>query len=761
MDEQNKLPNPGLVIKQLPDFGALASKVASSPAYQTLKPPVADQTVQPSEGEIQPGSATEKLAALNKGLYGSLPFGIGDWILKKTQPKQYAEMEQAAKANPGWNTAGSLAGGASQALIQPAIGAGKGVASILGRAALNTLPQAAITAGTQAAEGDVAGAAKGFGTNMLLGTAIGSAFNGVANKIPEVLDVVKQWGQRRGIRSAGIISADLLKALKSGPLGKYRGSVINNADDEVNALWTVLKKTGSLGRKAQEKLFGEQGEVWSQLAKGYDDAALKPIDDTMSAGIMSSPRIKSLLGRTDYGTPEELTQYITDTMSGISSGAGYRGQKQVADDIIKRGFQRGVDTPTLVKGLAAQIVKDEISEAAGALSPTINVAGLKKTWHDIQPMIYALEREAKGIGGADANSATAARLFAQRMLLGGAEGGALGGIGGLAATGAVDPNDPDRWKKILASSIGGVALGGIANKIIPRVVNKVGGRMIGRASDIITPGMASGLSQAAGAVGPVLSKMAGMGEAGPVVGAAENVAQASVMQPISEMGGAPAGAQPIANAPAGQPAPTLAQNVPTPQETGQAKFENPTAEKAGPSQFDPSKVEDRMQVLYQNYARKYGTTYYTYEKFKNEVLKGTEGLSPDNMDSWNVLYANPTKAAKMYADHMALSRIPMDEPVDTFTADAMNHYTRIFSGSMAGQRLTPAQTKREQLANQTLVDTLHTLTGKTPGEIDRKLHDIAFMRDVTPEQKKQMVMDIITKEGHVDIGEMQRIGLWR
>jgi len=486
--------------------------------YQTrqvaLNSPAQDQST------IQPGSFTEKLAAINKGLYGSLPFGIGDWILNKTEPGQYQEMKKAAAANPGLETAGSIGGSLGQAIEAPALGAGKfavqgvkGLGSLIGRNALNAAVASAPPAITQAAGGDIGGAAKSFALGTGAGTVLGTATEGVANKLPELLSTFKNWAQRRGLGAAGVATRDLRKALSSGPLGKYAGTTINNADDEVSNLWNTLKQTGAFGKKTQEQLFGDKGEVWQQLANGFNSNKVKLTDPTYSQGIMSDPRIQALIGRSDIGTPEDMQALIQNTIGGIDSGADYNAKKKIADEIIKRGFSPTVTGPAQAQGVIAKIVKDNIDDIAGTFTPQIDIAGAKQDWHTIQPLVYALKREEAVIPKAEAGSATQPRQVLGHILTGSGEGAGFG-VFGEALTSS--PDDPDRWKKILTGGLAGTVLGGAANRLLAKGINRVGGEGIARLSDLITPGAIAGFSKAGSAIGPKVAPAIGrlMGQAG-------------------------------------------------------------------------------------------------------------------------------------------------------------------------------------------------------------------------------------------------------
>ena len=770
------------------NYDDLNSKLNGLPdVVRKVNGTIGEQGAQPG---IEAGSATEKLASLNKGLYGSLPFGIGDWILKKTQPAQYAAMEQAAKNNPGWNTAGAIGGGLSQGIIAPALGAGtlagaatKTAGNIIGRNVLNAAVASAPNAITQAASGDIGGAAKNFALSTGAGAALGSAAEGIANKLPDILQSLKTWAQKRGVGSAGIGTRDMRKALTSGALGKYPGTTINNADDEVNALWTTLKKTGAFGEKSQEKLFGEQGEVWNQLAGGFNDNKVKLTNPVYKGGILSDPEIQALMGRTDIGTPEAIQSMAEKTIAGIDSGANYNAKKKIADEIIKRGFSSTVTGDVRAQATIAQIVKKNIDDIAGTFSPQLDVAGMKYNYHTMKPLFTALSREKLKIPAAEAGSPTAARAFTKNLLMGGGEGGAGGLILGASTT---SQDDPDRWRKILQTGVGGILLGGAANKLIPKLFNKLGGQGIGRLSDIITPGGIAAASNLAGTIAPQISTMAGKVSPQAVN---ETIAQANA--PISDTGalgdtvigqapaepienapvqGAPAvqasmqeapvqqpAPQPVAPQPEAQAAPQAPPPAPSPVEQAQGQFSATTQtppNKIG--EWNGDVIEQSMQRKYNEYIRKYGRIV-EYEPYKAQVLQATDNMNPMNEYTWKRIYADQGVAAKMYKDYLALQKMPLESP--TFVADALNHYR----GGVLGIRADPLNVnekmKEQNRANDVLVQALMDITKQDKKTIDARLKELAFDNGLSGDKKKQLVANMIAKEGGIDWNTFHKMGL--
>jgi hypothetical protein len=52
------------------------------------------------------------------------------------------------------------------------------------------------------------------------------------------------------------------------------------------------------------------------------------------------------------------------------------------------------------------------------------------------------------------------------------------------------------------------------------------------------------------------------------------------------------------------------------------------------------------------------------------------------------------------------------------------------------------------------------MTKQPVKEIDNRLRQIAWSKGRTPEQKKQAVIDMIVKEGGVDVPLLVKMGLW-
>jgi hypothetical protein len=746
------MPAPSGVVKAAPDLAKMiATRAAGSPNYQALKG---------QQSDIEPGSATEKLAAFNKGLYGSLPFGIGEKLLQFVNPKAYEDMQTAAEKNPGIATAGSIGGSVAQGIEAPALGAGKlagvattGVANILGRNALNSAVAAAPNAITKAAGGDIGGAAKDFAINTGIGTAVGSAAEGIANKLPDILNGLKEWGQRRGIGAAGINGRDLKGALRSGPLGKYKGTVINNADDEVNALWTSLKQTGAFGTQAQKQLFGDQGEVWEQLANGYNQAGIKLTDPAVSMGIFADPKIQEILGRTDIGDPAQIGQTVHDVISGIDAGATYNAKKKIADEIIKRGRAPNVDAGTFAKGQIAGIVKQNIDDIAGTLSPQLDVAGMKYDYHTLQPLFKALEREKMKIPANEAGSATAARQFTKE-LIGGGEGGAGGLLFGAATT---NPDDPDRWGKILRSSVGGVVLGGAGNKVLASMVNKIGGRVAGGLSDLLTPAMIQTASNSAQAIAPQISRI--VGEL-PTPTGQGNILQGPTMQPAPAFGQAPQPPQqpdgsqpttvpmmPIPNAPAQPPAPTPIDNM----NKAQDSFVNPTAQKA--PGFDPNLLNQRLDEWYEVHNRKFADGM-SPQDFASQLSQATNGFSPDNPLTYKIMVDDPAEADRLFKAHQTMKKLD-----GVHLEDALNYYTHPLA-RVGGTRWGTDEGRAQDMAHTQLVSALHGMGLGDSKEIEARLKKIAWDPKMKDDDKRSAVTDWIANEGGVPIKELVDLGLW-
>ena len=162
-------------------------------------------------------------------------------------------------------------------------------------------------------------------------------------------------------------------------------------------------------------------------------------------------------------------------------------------------------------------------------------------------------------------------------------------------------------------------------------------------------------------------------------------------------------------------------------------------------------MEARIDEKYSRYVRQYGQAI-SRDEYKQAFLNATHGMDPTLPDTWKAMFDDPTTSEKMYNGYMNLQKISDVDP-----GAALNHYTRMFQ---LGQRLAPAQQFKETEDNAKLVQALSDMTKQPVKDIDNRLRQIAWDKGKTPEQRKQAVVDMIVKEGGVNIPLLMQMGLW-
>ena len=159
----------------------------------------------------------------------------------------------------------------------------------------------------------------------------------------------------------------------------------------------------------------------------------------------------------------------------------------------------------------------------------------------------------------------------------------------------------------------------------------------------------------------------------------------------------------------------------------------------------------RIDEKYSRYVRQYGQAL-TRDQYKQAFINTTHGMDPTLPDTWKAMFDDPATSEKMFNGYMNLQKIQDVDP-----ASALNHYTRMFQ---LGKRLAPAEQAKETEDNAKLVQALSDMTKQPAKDIDRRLQAIAWDKGKTPKQRKQAVIDMIEKEGGVNVPLLVQMGLW-
>jgi hypothetical protein len=223
--------------------------------------------------------------------------------------------------------------------------------------------------------------------------------------------------------------------------------------------------------------------------------------------------------------------------------------------------------------------------------------------------------------------------------------------------------------------------------------------------------------------------------------------------PNAPIQGAPPGAQPIQNAP-GPVAPVPIPNAPpqlSPQEQAQIQFQQAGQAQPGVPAFNSKEIQARLDEKYTRYVRQYGEAT-SRQDYEAAARRTTQGFDPMLPNTWKAMFDDPATSEKLYKGYLNLQKIADVDP-----ASALNHYTRFFH---VGPRLSGPEQKKEEEDNVRLVQALADMTGQPAKTIDGRLKQIAWDKQKTPAERQQMVLDMIVKEGGVDIPLLTRMGLW-
>jgi hypothetical protein len=306
-----------------------------------------------------------------------------------------------------------------------------------------------------------------------------------------------------------------------------------------------------------------------------------------------------------------------------------------------------------------------------------------------------------------------------------------------------------------------VGIGGIINDLTAGAVNKGIGKLATRISPAMQKMTGEGLQNLAGAAGPLAAHFGGLGAGGglmDLIGGPTNPTGTTMeggapegpvpdqVQPVP-IPGAPAGSQPIPNTSIQQPP---AQPV---QATPQQQFEQAGQQPPIQSKWNQTFMMNRMAEKYRRYNQTgMNVNGISLQDYIRGAMQATNNLDPMNPDTWHGMFDDKETADRMFKGYMNLQKIGNVDP-----GSALNHYTRLFQ---LGNRIAPAEQMKETEDNAKLVQALADMTGQPAKEIDSRLKAIAWSRGKSPDQKKKAVMDMIVKEGGVDVPLLVKMGLW-
>jgi hypothetical protein len=216
---------------------------------------------------------------------------------------------------------------------------------------------------------------------------------------------------------------------------------------------------------------------------------------------------------------------------------------------------------------------------------------------------------------------------------------------------------------------------------------------------------------------------------------------------------APPGAVSIQNAPgpvALVPIPPAAPQL-TPQEQAQINFKQAGQPQPAAPSFNDKEIQGRLDEKYSRYVRQYGESI-SRKDYETAARRTTQDFDPSLPNTWKAMFDDPTTSDKLYKGYMNLQKIAEVDP-----GSALNHYTRFFH---TGPRISSEAQKQEDQDNAKLVSALSDMTGQSAKMIDARLKQIAWDKGKTPQERQQEILDMIVKEGGVDVPLFSKLGLW-
>jgi hypothetical protein len=670
--------------------------------------------------------------------------GIGEavpasrFLEKKLLPQEILDKIKAVKAaNP---VASALGTGAGSASLMAAPGMtlvkGAGFLPMVANTAINAAPFAAGTgldvgAETGSAIEGLKAAALAEGTGTALGAGANLALKGLSRIIPKI---------KKGVLNASV-GSDV--GVQTRPL---RNVVQGAEGDQIARAERLKEEISALARKSRgtpEDISTEAGKLKTvrKMESDWDTLVDKKFQDFKKNGgslsdfrdaIYSDPRVKDIVDQ-NPNMIDKLDQII-DTASRRADVQGIGSARRfVRDRVIDAGRRVGASDDAYLSSELGQVVHD-------VMDANFVPQELKNTYaRDLLLKKILIAEELKIPKVARSGSQTAARLLAHAA---------------MAGAGSIIPG---------AAAVG---IGGIANDLLGEGINKGIGKLATQLYPKLGAMTGEGIARLASSAAPLGARIGGSGLASGMTPPSENDIGALSDQGQLPVAEAPAKIQPIPipNASPDQPIPAVNAGglppvpppppAPSPIEQGQQAFaqvQQEAPQKIG--KWNANTVNERIHEKYARYVRKYGASI-SEDDYKAGALQATDNMNPMNPGTWKGMYDDPATAEKYFKDYMALQKIPLDSK--TFLGDALNHYHGLVK---LGPRLAMGSQNREREANTQLVQALSDITKQPAKTIDERLRTISLDRGLGGQQKKQAIVDMITREGSIDWDTFVKMGL--
>jgi|GEM_PF-2009661 len=709
-------------------------------------------------------------SAYETGMAQAIP---GSRFIEKHLPQETQDfLTQIKNQHPLANKAGQAAGTIGMMALPGAnIVKGAGLLGTAANAALNVAPYAlgtGLDVGTTT--GDIGKGIKAGLFTEGLGTALPTGISALSN-----IPAVSRFLAKVQLASADVRSQDVSKITRgyAKSLGMSGGQIdtytAKHADDLVNQAADLVGQYGA-GRAGKAAIKKWNSEGFQAHADLWDNLTGKKIGEDDIAAVLGDSDLAPLRAR--FGD-EAVANAVTNIGKELN-GQGWTASRRVLTDYSRAGndfAHLSPRDPKILDSAVADIWHDRLDgvadramewakagelgpEAQQAVSGVSNLHLLKATYPATLAMTKAEAREAAGISGRFAGgSDTAARqmLMAAPMIAG----------GGVMAPGAISDmlQNPENIPQDLLK----IGLGSVGGRLLTRGA--------GRAAELGTGALAGALRKAGGMTGEslarlpaqtgelvdVLAKQGGGAGAMPIGGTlsprlspqAPEQQQPAEQVPLVN----PPGMQQIPNAQAPVAPVPIPNALPqlSPQEQAQIAFQQAGHAQPGPPTFNGKEIQARLDEKYTRYVRQYGESI-SRQDYEAAARRTTQDFDPMLPNTWKAMFDDPTTSEKLYKGYLNLQKIADVDP-----ASALNHYTRFFH---AGPRLSGPAQKKEEEDNTRLVQVLADMTGQPAKTIDGRLKQIAWDKQKSPAERQQMVLNIITKEGGIDIPLLTRLGLW-
>lgn len=736
----------------------IAQQISTNPNYQRLLPPVEPisspqvMTQSPFLNKVLSG-----MSSFNKAFMQASPSARLAQIIpfvKQSIDQQNAASESLRQQYPGPAKVGTI-GGIIGSGITPG-GGGAATLPLMAASAATSMAPFSILKGidTYKETGDIKKAVKDAAISEAEGTGGGVVLGGITEGLSRFLPALRRGVINQSLSGdIGVQGRQFAQNLKGIAGGKQPGSIIARA----NTLKEQIVELANATKGTPLDISTETGKInfVNDVDQRWDAQVDQSFNQFKQQGGSISDLRNSIYSNSRIQETIDAHPELIDKLDGIidhtSKTADIQGigaaRKYLREQVINLGSRPGASDDSYLAGELGKGVHDVIDE-------NFVPQELKATYGRDKLVKQVLSAEEMKIPKiVKSGPETAARLLAHAaMTAGGAFVPGIGipmaavGIGGIV-------ND-------IASGVINKGLGKLATRIVPHLGAMTGEGVANIAGNI--PGIAAREIGASETSGPGIMDLVN----GPTMPTGTTMGGGGIQPPqqIAPVPIPPPGAQPIPNAsippagpagvpPGAQPIPLTAPQL-SPQEQGQIQFNQAGKSVPQPIAFNDATINDRLQQKYIRHIRQYGQDI-SFEQFANEVRQGTNNFNPDNFATWQGMFDSPQEAERLFKAHMNLKKI---ENVDL--GDALNHYTRPYLKRLGGVRFEAEQKRKEDEDNVQLIQALSGMGLGQPKEIDNRLKQIAWDRSKTPEERQHQVMQMIIKEGGVDVPSLIDLGLW-